>query len=222
MAQEPPPQGWGPQGGLPPSWQRQQAPQGWGGGPPSKKSNRSGLIILGILVFLVLLAFIGALSGGTNGDNTTGRTSNRDEAPHEEPTRNERAEDSDIGRPVRDGKFEFTVISVACGETEVGTGTFTKSAQGEYCMVKVSIANIGEESQSLFGDNQYLFDSQDRKFSADSEAAIYMPDSKTLYEEINPGNSVNGILIYDVPKGTTPRSLELHDSAFSGGVTVTL
>jgi hypothetical protein len=127
-----------------------------------------------------------------------------------------------IGDPVRDGKFEFTVSKVDCGRSRVGTKDFGKSAQGQYCFVSVTVENIGKESQSLFGSNQHLFDNQGRKFDADGEAAIYVEDSKTLYESINPGNKVNGILIFDIPASATPVKIELHDSAFSRGVTVAL
>ncbi len=40
--------------------------------------------------------------------------------------------------------------------------------------------------------------------------------------EINPGNQVNGIIVFDVPKDVQPTRIELHDSLFSGGVTVPL
>ena len=40
--------------------------------------------------------------------------------------------------------------------------------------------------------------------------------------EINPGNSIDGTVVFDVPVGVTPTSVEDHDSAFSGGVTVAL
>jgi hypothetical protein len=129
---------------------------------------------------------------------------------------------SQVGKKMRDGKFEFTVTKVKCGRTLVGSSTFGKKAQGEFCEVSVTVANIGDEPQSMFGDNQYLFDSKNRKYSADTEAAIYLKDSNTLYEEINPGNSLKGTLLFDVPTGTKPAKLELHDSAFSGGVDVRL
>lgn len=41
-------------------------------------------------------------------------------------------------------------------------------------------------------------------------------------EEINPGNTVKGTLVFDMPKGTEPASIELHDSPFSDGITVQL
>ncbi|RSM44161.1 hypothetical protein DMB66_52525 [Actinoplanes sp. ATCC 53533] len=39
---------------------------------------------------------------------------------------------------------------------------------------------------------------------------------------MNPGNTVKGKLVFDVPEGTKLTSLELHDSLFSDGVQVNL
>jgi len=43
-----------------------------------------------------------------------------------------------------------------------------------------------------------------------------------MFEGINPGNSIEGYVFFDVPKGTTVSKLELHDSMRSGGITVRL
>ena len=40
--------------------------------------------------------------------------------------------------------------------------------------------------------------------------------------DINPGNSINATASFDIPAGTPPGTIELHDSAFSGGVEVQL
>lgn len=126
-----------------------------------------------------------------------------------------------VGTKVRDGKFEFTVTSVKCGIAKVGTNEYLeKKAQGQYCAVTMLVANIGDEPQSMFADNQYAYDSKDRKLSADSEASIYDEKSKVLWEEINPGNSVTGKVYFDLPKAEKISKLELHDSMFSGGVDV--
>lgn len=126
-----------------------------------------------------------------------------------------------VGSTVRDGKFAFTVRSVRCGIATVGTNPYlTKKAQGQFCAVALTVANIGKEPQSMFADNQYAFDSKQRKFSADTEASIYDDSSQVLWEEVNPGNSVKGTVYFDVPKGTKLATLELHDSMFSGGAKV--
>ena len=88
--------------------------------------------------------------------------------------------------------------------------------------VRVDVTNIGDEPQYFFGDNQSVFDANDRKFAADTTAAIYLEDSSSFIEEINPGNTVKGTLVFDLPKDVDPTRIELHDSAFSGGVVVDL
>jgi hypothetical protein len=77
----------------------------------------------------------------------------------------------------------------------------------------------------LFSANQYLYDSQNHKYSADDTATAYAApagSTGTWYSDINPGNSVSGTMVFDVPKDVTPTSAELHDSALSGGVKVNL
>ena len=126
-----------------------------------------------------------------------------------------------IGATVRDGKFAFTVRSVKCGIATVGTNPYLQEkAQGQFCAVALTVANIGDEPQSMFADNQYAFDDKARKYSANSMASMADESSQVLWEEINPGNSVKGTVYFDMPKGAKLAKLELHDSMFSGGVTV--
>ena len=127
-----------------------------------------------------------------------------------------------FGSKVRDGKLEFVVTGMKCGIDAVGQAGFDTKAQGEFCRVSMKITNIGDEAQSMFADNQLAFDAKDRKFSADTEASIYDDQSQILFEEINPGNTVEGRVYFDVPKGTELVRMELHDSMFSGGVEVVL
>ncbi len=128
---------------------------------------------------------------------------------------------SGIGKPYRDGKFQFTVTKVKPGVREVGDDILGKKAQGQYVVISLTVENIGDKPQSLMGDAQKLYDDQGREFSADTEAGIYA-DAKSFIEEINPGNTVRGVLLFDLPKGAKPARLELHDSIFSGGVEVAL
>lgn len=127
-----------------------------------------------------------------------------------------------IGTPVRDGKFEFTVTKVRQGVKSVGDQYLGKQAQGSFVLVSVTVKNIGDRSQTMFDDNQKLTDADGREFSADSEASIYLKNNELWLKEINPGNTATGTIVYDMPAGAVPASLELHDSAFSGGVTVSL
>jgi len=124
---------------------------------------------------------------------------------------------------VRDGKFEFTVKSVECGEDKIGSSFMAEKAQGQFCIAKVKVSNIGDESQMFDGSSQYLYDQDGREFTASTEAAFVLPESQSFLEDINPGNTVTGKVVWDVPAaGFEATELELHDSMFSEGVEVSL
>jgi len=128
-----------------------------------------------------------------------------------------------LGKIVRDGKFAFTVTAVKCGIAQVGTNVYLiQKAQGQYCRASLTVENIGNEAQTMFASNQYLFDTKGRKFSADATANMYDDSAKLMFEEINPGNSLKGFVFFDVPKGTKISKLELHDSMLSDGIEVRL
>jgi hypothetical protein len=127
-----------------------------------------------------------------------------------------------IGQPAADGDFSFVVQGIDCSFTEMGGEYFGSTAQGQFCVVSLTITNIGNSAQTFDGDNATLLNAAGQKFSADSEAAFYLEDSSSFYEEINPGNTLSSKVVFDVPAGTTPTAIELHDSMFSGGVTVAL
>ncbi|MEQ4303897.1 DUF4352 domain-containing protein [Plantactinospora sp. B6F1] len=128
-----------------------------------------------------------------------------------------------VGDAVRDGKFEFTVKSVKCGVRKVGTDLLGATAQGQFCLVTVNVKNIGKEPQSFSDSNQKAYAADGTEYSTDSEAGLYAnKDADALFNEINPGNGITGVLVFDIPKGGKLAKLELHDSLFSGGITVQL
>jgi len=174
-----------------------------------------------ILTALLAIVVIGIVAGaGSSKKATTPNTSSSDSASNTSQTTSV----AKIGESARDGKFEFTITSFACGKTSVGTNPYlTKEAQGQFCLLDVSVKNIGTEAQIFDSSSQYLFDTGGSKLSADGSASLYAnPEGSTFLNQINPGSSVSGTVVFDVAKGITPVSAELHDSAFSGGVKVNL
>jgi hypothetical protein len=148
-------------------------------------------------------------------DPTSDSSGGQEGAPPEET--------AGIGDPVRDGDFEFVVTEVETGVDSVGEDPFGEAAQGEFVLVHLSVENIGEQSQVLDGQSQMLFDTEGREHShADVEAALYLEGSESFLNEINPGNTVDGILLYDLPPDAEPARVELHDSPLSNGVEVDL
>lgn len=148
------------------------------------------------------------------------------EAKAAEPAQPEAKDAADaqagVGTAVRDGEFEFTVTKVKKGVASVGSRYLKQKAQGQYVILNVTVKNIGEKPQLLSDSEQKVRDGSGREFSTDSTAGIYIEDNKVFFSEINPGNSVKGQLVFDMPKGAKPATVELHDSLFSDGVSVSL
>ncbi len=88
------------------------------------------------------------------------------------------------------------------------------------------MTNIGNQSQTLDDSAQYVYDASGRKFSAGSAADIDLSGANgqgsTWLDDINPGNTVHGKIAFDMQAGDKAVKIELHDSLFSGGVTVKL
>lgn len=177
--------------------------------------------ILTVIGVIVLLAIIGGAAGGgkkTTTNNASGGGSGVTKSEDKPVTV------AKLNEPAKDGKFEFTVKSVECGKTTIGTNQYLmKNAQGQFCLMTIAVKNIGNEVQGFFGTNQKLLNAQNQTYAADDAAGVYVDQNySTLFSNINPGNQVEGVVVFDIPKDQTPVTAELHDSSFSGGVKVSL
>ncbi|HEX5796764.1 MAG TPA: DUF4352 domain-containing protein [Candidatus Saccharimonadales bacterium] len=176
-----------------------------------------------ILTVILVLAVVGIIVSTTGGETSTTKTNNETSEPSGSSS-NKQAKVAKLGEPARDGKFEFTVTKMSCGQKTIGNNEFTRTtAQGEFCIMDLRVKNIGNEPQTLFADNQYVYNTEGQKYSYDSDAVLSLDDTANVWlEEINPGNTVKGKLVFDVPKGTKVTKAELHDSTFSNGIEVNL
>jgi hypothetical protein len=81
-----------------------------------------------------------------------------------------------IGAPVRDGKFEFVVLSVDRSKT-AGPADDQSTAQGEFINVDLSVKNTGNEAQGYYATDQKLI-INGKKFDA---ASIVVPPPQTQF-----------------------------------------
>jgi hypothetical protein len=193
----------------------------------TKKSSNGGKVALGVVVIFVLLFVIGKCEGGDDKTSSSSSSSSRTSssrpsaAPPAAPPEPATPTAAPAGSPVRDGKFEFRVLSM----TRVAqAGDLTNQfeivdAQGEFIILTLSVTNIGDQAQGYFGTNQKLMDTSGREYEANSEADLWANKGTG---DINPGNSIEVHVAFDVPPGTQPAELEVHDSMFSGGAKVRL
>ncbi|SDU62291.1 DUF4352 domain-containing protein [Jiangella alkaliphila] len=217
-----------PRGGPAAMTAQRPMPATVGVAEPPKKRHRlrnAVLIVIGVIALIVIVQ----AAGGGDDPETPATTQEEDAAAPagEEPAAEEPAEPAEeaapgLGDPAEDGDFTFVVDAVEDGPERIGDDAFGVSPQGRFVYVTITVTNHGDAPGSFFGDNQYLIDTEGRKASADAEAAIYLPESQSLYEEINPGNTLTGTVVFDIAADAVPAAVELHDSLFSGGVTVSL
>ena len=170
-----------------------------------------GMLAAGVAV---TAAFTSACGAGDTGGKTSDDGA-EDGAGHGSPVT------VGIGRPAEDGEFTFVVTGVSTRTGRIGNEYVGKDPQGKFVLVKVTVTNHGDRVQTFFGSDQKLLASG-KEYGADATAAAYYSSSRSLYEQISPGGRVQGAVIFDVPEDAKPESIELHDSAFSQGVRVSL
>ncbi len=209
---------------------QQGYPQGgWQPQPPPKKKIwfLRHKFLTAILALVLIVGFGSAIGGGGSkgGDDAAPSSSSKSETS--EGNSDGGSKDGGdalpaVGTPVRDGKFEFTITKVERGKKTVGQQYVSETAQGEYTLVHVTVKNIGDQQQGLSDSDQKAMDASGTQFSADTMAGASIQGNDVLFNQINPGNQVKGVLVFDVPAGTKLTQIELHDSMFSGGVKAAL
>ncbi|MGO2026360.1 MAG: DUF4352 domain-containing protein [Brevibacterium aurantiacum] len=228
----------GAQPGYPGEHPRQQ---GYVGGPYGQKPAKQKKPLLKrwwfwLLIIVVVIAMISALSGG--GEDTTdeaGASSAQEEkaAGAEQKDEKAPAEDSGddpaaaaeygIGDAVAADGWEITVGKVEDGVASVGDEYMGVEAQGQFVTVALSVKNTESAPDYFFEDNIKLGDDAGNTYSADSEAGIYVDESSILFlEEINPGNTAEGVLVFDVPEDINPDRLTFEGGIFSDPIEISL
>ena len=76
----------------------------------------------------------------------------------------------------------------------------------------------------MFNDSYVTgIDSKGRELSSDTAAGFYSNDNgEGFLNSINPGNSGSAVVVFDVAKGETLDQIQVQDSVFSGGATISL
>lgn len=191
----------------------------------------------GVVILLVIL--LGLAVGSTGSKDAAADSSARTEPSSREapdastsPARTKsraqtsRARTASVGlnQPVRDGKLEFVVTDVETGLSTVGDNPYlTQEAKGQFVVVSMTVHNVGNRPTSFSPSSQKLTDTKNRTFESDTSAQIALGDTDVaVWDKINPGLTVKVKVVFDMPKNATPAELQLHDSTFSSGATVSL
>lgn len=195
--------------------------------------------VLGIVAMIISISFsvaaanaiddaisdTGAVGTDTTSTDTTSTTTGGTDTAGTKTTKHHKAAapvKAGIGDTVTDGQLAFTVTRVRTGVTQIGDQYFGEKADGAYTIVSVTVKNVGHDSALFDDSSQYVYSAKGDKYSAASDADIVLDDSNSFLNEINPGNTVKGKMAFDMPKGTSAASVEVHGGMFSAGATIDL
>ena len=104
-----------------------------------------------------------------------------------------------------DRVIEYTIHSAETYDT-LGGEFSEEEPDGIFLIVEMDLTNQSEESFSISTRAYSVLDSNDNSFSADSGAGIYVDQDDRidtdaiLFEQLNPGLSTGGALVFDVPE----------------------
>ena len=183
----------------------------------------NGKVVAGVVAAVVVLVLVGVaavvMTSKTDvGEATVTRKPAGASAETSAVPPQEQA--SGVGQPVRDGNFEFVVAGFdrAPVVADPEFPGLQKAAAGEYVLVRMTVTNVSAEPQTFFASFNTLSDGS-TEYKSDDEAWIYLGNTLA---DLNPGDSIDTAVVFDVPIGTDPESIELHDGPLSEGVTVGL
>lgn len=127
-----------------------------------------------------------------------------------------------IGQTAKDGKFAFKITGVQCGVATLGSDDVTKTAPpgSSWCLATMTVKAYQNQDQTFFITNQKAIDRKGRQLAADPDSFYIPADQDVDDDDVNPGITITAVVPFQVATGDTISKFILHDSAFSGGVTV--
>lgn len=166
------------------------------------------LTVIGVFGFIVILGIIGMMF--SDGEESTQTVVKHEEGTVETDSKEKdnKAVEANIGDTLKVGDVEFKVSEISKA-TNVG-GEYGETSKGEYLIVKVSVVNKGSEALTV--DSSFFNISADGKqYNADDSATMYANDELDFfYTEINPDLSLDGVVVFDLPKDVHSKDLTLN------------
>ncbi|GGQ78138.1 DUF4352 domain-containing protein [Couchioplanes azureus] len=140
----------------------------------------------------------------------------------------DKVEEVAVGTTARVNSFEATVRSVDCSKKAITKpddpstpydDTATQKAKGKFCVVSFSAKNVGEKTDTYPTLSLKATSPTERVLYSDVVAEDYANKGSSLKEPIDPGKTVDQLLVFEVPSDTTLAYLQISDS-YSAGSTI--
>ena len=167
-------------------------------------------ILTGILVIL-LIVIISSSSGNKNKGANTDTT----QGSNNKTTQTESI--GKIGEAVNANDLSFTVTDISKAKS-LGNSYSKKEAQGTFNVITLTIKNTGKETITIDSSMLKVTDSQGRKFdySIEGQTAKGLAQGKVdlFLQQVQPGLSVTGDIVFDLPDDATDLKLIVKGSMF--------
>ena len=202
------------------------------GPPPSGGS--SNKVLFGVLGGIAALLLIAALvltyifvikddDSTTTASTSTSATKSKTKTSTTKTSESETSEEPTTpaaGGEVTDGDFTFSVASSEMGDTVTSAdGNLEATADGMYYVVYLNVTNNGTSPVTFLSTMQRL-NAAGESYSPDDEANFYLNGDAVF--EIQPGETIETGVAFDVPLDTEADSVEVHGDLLSQGVELPL
>lgn len=129
-----------------------------------------------------------------------------------------------LGEEFAVNDWGVTVNGVGERTATIGDEFLNTEAQGEFLPVDLAVANNGDSASMFFASDFVAVDDEGREFDSSTDATMYgaSDGAVSLLDEINPGNSIEGTIYFDVPEGTSIVGLDIDAGFLSDPVRVSL
>jgi hypothetical protein len=119
--------------------------------------------------------------------------------------------------------FGLTVTGLRCGVPSIGPEGMEQKAAGQFCLLDLEVTNNGGEPKLFDSGAQRVYDTNGVAYAVAEQAAGFLNDhSFPLLAEVEPGETVTGVLPFDVPSDVRLSTATLASAMSTPGVRVTL
>ncbi|GAA2872023.1 DUF4190 domain-containing protein [Nonomuraea rubra] len=177
-----------------------------------------GLISMGLATWGLVVTVSAVGDAATRLDKALASATASPEGADPSPTKSQARKPIPLGAVTKEPPFSLKVVSVSREQT-VSSSIDSHKAQGSYVVVRVLVKNTGNSPASFDGTDSGLLDSDSKQYNVDSNATISqnLETGQGLYDEINPGQKVTRVLVFDLPKKAKPVVIAMFGAEGSDG-----
>ena len=115
-----------------------------------------------------------------------------------------------LGEAITSGSFSVVVEGISDPVTKIGSDMVGTDEQSEFLLVDVSVTNDSDEAAAVSNSSFKLL-SGEIEFEPSTSDALYLEGDALVFDKINPGNTLTGQLVFDVPEGTIIDAIVFQD-----------